>query len=70
MNAQCGNCKYALLVEAEGSIQCRRFPPQVLLMQDGRVHGFFPPMPEHGWCGEHRPAILEAGGVFPLRQTQ
>lgn len=59
----CAQCKFGEL-RADGGVQCRRYPPQMMLLPaprtvadpDGvgvQVQGMFPAMAPDAWCGEY-----------------
>ena len=59
----CESCKFYVPVSvtiengevmpAEGG-QCRRYPPQLVVLTVGAVQPYFPYMARSEWCGEHR----------------
>jgi hypothetical protein len=52
----CSTCQFYLVYGSKGATtgQCRRFPPQVnLLNDDGGTTADFPDVSEMAWCGEH-----------------
>jgi hypothetical protein len=52
----CATCPFYLAYLSKGATsgQCRRFPPQVnLLNDDGGTTADFPDVSEMAWCGEH-----------------
>lgn len=55
----CANCAFAdpRMEEGEPVLQCRRYPPAVLVY-DGEAVKVFPGVEESDWCGEWRAPVV------------
>lgn len=45
--------------------ECRRFPPQIVVPEEGDVLQVWPQVSEGEWCGEHRhrPRVAGSGRI-------
>lgn len=48
----CGNCAWGGKADEDGMVECRRFPPEVFVI-DGNPAQFAPRLPPSHVCGEH-----------------
>lgn len=54
----CGNCAWGGIIDEDGMIECRRYPPEVFVV-DGTPVQHAPRVPPKHVCGEHTdPEVL------------
>lgn len=59
----CGTCRWAnpaVLDDQALTLQCHRYPPQIITGPDDEVTQCWPQMDHQDWCAEHTPT--EDGG--------
>jgi len=49
----CSTCQY-FMPQSDTQGICRRYPPTVLIHDNGPTVSVFPPMLVEGYCGEHK----------------
>lgn len=51
----CRTCRWAeaTVLEDGPVIECRRFPPQLVVPEEGDVLQAWPQVTDQDWCGEH-----------------
>lgn len=51
---ECKNCFYSRPNNVE-TVACRRYPPTITKVEDGKVTSHFPLLSNNTWCGEWLP---------------
>lgn len=52
----CGSCRFASVeLDGEMRLECRRYPPQVIVVEDHEPVLSWPTPQADDWCGEWRP---------------
>lgn len=49
----CATCVLSTAPDEDGLVECRRFPPEVFVLEDGRAIQMRPRLHPSDGCGEH-----------------